>query len=74
MPQVVPLDRVFYIKGYFSKKQLGCFVWEKGHFEDGEQVIFGTSGRLEHVLGVRLSTSLGNLWVNTGISVGNPQV
>ena len=23
---------------------------------------------------LRLSTSLGNLWVNTGISVGNPQV
>jgi len=52
MPQVIPLDRVFYIKGYFSKKQLGCFVWEEGHFEDGEQVIFGTSGRLGRVLGV----------------------
>src|ERR1700689_550696 len=74
MPQVIPLDRVFYIKGYFSKKQLGCFVWEEGHSEDGEQVIFGTSGRLGRVLGVRLSMSLGNLWVNTGISVGNPQV
>ena len=52
MPQVIPLDRVFYIKGYFSKKQPGCFVWEEGHFEDGEQVIFGTSGRLGRVLGV----------------------
>ena len=27
-----------------------------------------------YVFGLRLSTSLGNLWVNTGISVGNPQV
>src|ERR1700734_2112539 len=52
MPQVVPLDHVFYIKGHFSKKQPGCFVWEEGHFEDGEQVIFGTSGRLGHVLEV----------------------
>ena len=52
MPQIIPLDRVFYIKGYFSEKQLGCFVWEEGHFEDGEQVIFGTSGRLGCVLGV----------------------
>src|SRR6202035_5699088 len=32
MPQVIPLDHVFYIKGYFSKKQPGCFVWEEGHF------------------------------------------
>ena len=52
MPQIISLDRVFYIKGYFSEKQLGCFVWEEGHFEDGEQVIFGTSGRLGRVLGV----------------------
>ena len=52
MPQIIPLDHVFYIKVYFSEKQLGCFVWEKGHFKDGEQVIFGTSGRLGRVLGV----------------------
>ena len=52
MPQVIPLDHVFYIKGYFTKKQPGCFVWEEGHFKDGEQVIFGTSGRLGHVLEV----------------------
>ena len=52
IPQVIPLDHVFYIKGYFSKKQPGCFVWEEGHFEDGEQVIFGMSGRLGHVLGM----------------------
>src|ERR1700729_1358635 len=52
MLQIIPLDHVFYIKGYFSEKQPGCFVWEEGHFEDGEQVIFGMSGRLGHVLGV----------------------
>ena len=52
MPQIIPLDCVFYIKGYFSEKQLGCFVWEEGHFKDGEQVIFGTSGRLGCVLGM----------------------
>ena len=50
MPQSIPLDCVFYIKGYFSEKQLDCFVWEEDHFEDGEQVIFGTSGRLGCVL------------------------
>ena len=48
--QVIPLNCVFYIKAYFNKKQPGCFVWEEGHFEDGEQVIFGMSGRLGCVL------------------------
>jgi hypothetical protein len=37
---------------YFSKKQLGCFIWEEGHFEEGSQVIFGSSGRLGRVIGV----------------------
>ena len=52
IPQVFPLDHVFYIKGYLRREQLGCFIWEEGHFEDREQVIFGTSGRLGCVLGV----------------------
>jgi hypothetical protein len=52
MPQVIPLDHVFHIKSYFSEKQPGCFVWEEGHFKDGEQVIFGMSGRLGRVMGV----------------------
>ena len=31
-------------------------------------------GTVKETERIRLSTSLGNLWVNTGISVGNPQV
>ena len=46
MPQIIPLDCLFYIEGYFSKKQLDCFIWEAGHFEEVSQVIFGSSGRL----------------------------
>src|SRR6202044_4223237 len=29
MPQIIPLDRVFYIKGYFSEKQPGCLYGRK---------------------------------------------
>ena len=52
MPRTPPLDRVFCVKGYFSEKQPGCFVWEGGYFEEGERVIFGTSGRIGHILRV----------------------
>jgi hypothetical protein len=52
MPRIPPLDRVFCVKGYFSEKQPGCFVWEGGYFEEGERVIFGTSGRIGRILRV----------------------
>jgi hypothetical protein len=52
MSSHIPLDRMLAVKGYFSTKQPNCFVWKKGYFEKGSQVIFGTSGRLEHILGV----------------------
>src|SRR6202046_5338885 len=52
MPSHIPLDRMLPVKGYFSTKQPNCFVWEEGYFEKGSQVIFGTSGRLGHILGV----------------------
>src|SRR6202042_2355826 len=52
MSSHIPLDCMLPVKGYFSTKQPNCFVWEEGYFEKGLQVIFGTSGRLEHILGV----------------------
>ena len=52
MPQIAPLDCGFCVKVYFSEKQPGCFEWEGGYFEEGERVIFGTSGRIGHILRV----------------------
>ena len=48
----IPLNCMLPVKGYFSTKQPNWFVWEEGYFEKGSQVIFGTSGRLGHILEV----------------------
>jgi hypothetical protein len=47
------VDRAHYFfEGYVSSKQLDCFVWEGGFFEEGSSVILGNNVRLAKVMGV----------------------
>src|SRR5882724_7107531 len=47
-----PVDPHYFLEGYVSSKQLDCFVWEGGFFEEGSSVILGNNARLAKVLGV----------------------
>jgi len=46
------VDPHYFLEGYVSSKQLDCFVWEGGFFEEGSSVILGNNARLAKFLGV----------------------
>jgi len=50
--KVAPVDPHYFLEGYVSSKQLDCFVWEGGFFEEGSSIILGNNVRLAKVLGV----------------------
>jgi len=52
MSAIIPFDRSFQLRGYFSPKHRDCFVWEGGIFEEGSMVFLGKGMRAGRVLGV----------------------
>jgi len=50
--KVAPVDPHYFLEGYVSSKQLDCFVWEGGSFEEGSSIILGNNARLVKVMGV----------------------
>jgi hypothetical protein len=46
------VDPHYFLEGYVSSKQLDCFVWEGGFFEEGSSIILGNNARLAKVMGV----------------------